>query len=83
MAQVMREILLKENLKVKEKKHGLMETSIQEDGKIVFNMDQEKLIVQKQERKLLSNGEKEKNGTLLPFKRRRSTQFFITNLKKN
>jgi hypothetical protein len=71
MAQVMREILLKENLKVKEKKHGLMETSIQEDGKMVFNMDQEKLIVQKQERKLLSNGEKEKNGTLLPFKRRR------------
>lgn len=60
-----------------------METSIQEDGKMVYNMDQEKLLVQKQERKLLSNGEKEKNGTLLPFKRRRLTQFFITNLKKN
>ena len=83
MVLVMREILLKENMKVKEKKHGLTETSIQEGGKMVSSMDQEKLIMLNQERKLLSNGEKEKNGTLLQFKKRRLIQFFIINLKKN
>jgi hypothetical protein len=79
----MREISYKANMKAKGKKHGLMETSIQEDGKMVSSMGQEKLIILKQERKPLSNGEKERNGTLLPFKKRRLTQFFIISLKKS
>lgn len=70
-------------MKAKVKKHGLMGTSIQEHGKMVSSMDQGKHIVLKLERKPLSNGEMEKNGILLLFKKRKLTLFSIINLKRN
>jgi hypothetical protein len=71
------------NTKDKEKKLGLMEINIQVDGKTVYSMALEKPTVQRQEKKLQSNGEKEKNGTLQQFKKRKLIPFFIINHKKS
>ena len=71
MVQVMKEILWRANMKVKEKKPGLMEINIQVDGKTVYNMGLEKLTVQRQVKKQQSNGEKEKNGTSQLFKKKK------------